>query len=81
MKEMLDIDPDSIALEMIDEDGQVFTCYYNVNANDRAMMIDGMVDDGRIDWVKNNKQMIRELLEEQQEEEEEEDEDEEGEEE
>lgn len=70
LTEMFDIDPTSIALEMRDEEGQTYTCYYNTSSNDRAIMIDAMQDDAKLEWVRNNKEAILELLEEDEDDEE-----------
>ena len=70
LTEMFEIDPTSIALEMRDEEGKTYTCYYNTSSNDRAIMIDAMQDDARLEWVRNNKEAILELLEEDEDDEE-----------
>lgn len=70
LTEMFEIDPESIALEMRDEEGKTYTCYYNTSSNDRAIMIDAMQDDAKLEWVRNNKEAILELLEEDEDDEE-----------
>ena len=46
VQELFDICPVCIAMQMIDANGQAFTCYWNVNQNDRAVMLDSMREDG-----------------------------------
>jgi hypothetical protein len=72
VREMVDIDPACIALELIDKAGIVHTCYWRVSADDRAQMISGMQDDDRLEWLKANRDVVLEILSEEDEEEEEE---------
>lgn len=74
IKELFDIMPKSVAMEMMDEDGKIYTCYWEVSANDRALMIDAMKDDERIEWLKCNRDLILDILNEDEDEEEGEDE-------
>ena len=62
VREMVEIDPRSIAMEMIDENGSVSTCYYNTSQNDRSVMIDAMRDDDRFEWLANNREEIKSIL-------------------
>ena len=62
VREMVGIDPVSVGMEMIDADGQVYTCYYNTSRDDRACMIGGMEDADKLDWIKVNKALIMEIL-------------------
>lgn len=62
MREMFDIDPTAIALEMADGDGKIYTCYWNVNQNDRACMIDAMHGDSFLDFIAVNKDVISDIL-------------------
>jgi hypothetical protein len=47
---------------MIDANGQAFTCYWNVNQNDRAVMLDSMREDGILDFLRNNREMVNAIL-------------------
>lgn len=62
IREMVNINPESIAMEMVDETGSVSTCYYNTSPNDRACMIDAMRDDAREQWIKDNAEFVRAIL-------------------
>ena len=54
--------PIAIAMEMVDENGLVSTCYYDTSPNIRACMIDAMMDDAREEWVRGNIELIRSIL-------------------
>lgn len=62
IRDLVEIDPLCIAMQMISKDGDVCTCYWNVNANDRAMMMGGMADDNRMEWMKNHREELKALL-------------------
>jgi hypothetical protein len=49
-------------MQMIDSNGQAFTCYWNVNQNDRAVMLDSMREDGILDFLRNNREMVNAIL-------------------
>ena len=61
-RELAEIDPVSIAMQMIDKDGKVYSCYFNTSANDRAIMIDGMREDDRFAWLHDNREEIVAIL-------------------
>lgn len=61
-KEMVRIDPVSIAMQMIDKDGKVYSCYFNTSMNDRAIMIDGMREDNLFIWLQDNREEIVAIL-------------------
>lgn len=62
MREMFDIDPTAIAMEMTNANGNIYTCYWNVNQNDRACMIDAMHGDNLLDFIAVNKDVISDIL-------------------
>ena len=62
IKELVDANPVAIAMEMVDEQGLVSTCYYNTSPNDRACMIDAMHDDNRWEWLINNRTEVKAIL-------------------
>lgn len=62
MREMFDIDPVAIAMEMRDSAGQVFTCYWNCDRNDMACMIDSLKDDSIIEFLRTNRDVVNEIL-------------------
>lgn len=63
IQEMVTANPVAIAMQMIDEDGLVRTCYYNTSPNERACMIDAMRDDARWEFIYHNKEEILAILE------------------
>lgn len=62
MREMFDIDPTAIALEMRDANGQTYTCYWDCSRDDRACMIGAMQDDDMLEFLTVNKDAIAEIL-------------------
>ena len=62
IREMVKTDPAAIAMEMMGDDGMVYTCYNNTSPNDRACMIDAMRDDAREQWIKDNAEFVRAIL-------------------
>lgn len=60
--DLVDIDPVAIAMQMMDESGEIYSCYYNMSPNIRAQFIAGMQDDDRMDWVRNNREMIAAII-------------------
>ena len=62
IRDMIAMNPVCIAMEMIAEDGSVDTCYYNVDMNDRDVMIGAMHDDNRMRWLKEHREEILEIL-------------------
>ena len=62
VKDIIAIDPDCMAFEMIDRYGMIHTSYWRVSQNDRAQMIAGMQDDDRMAWLVANREEILELL-------------------
>ena len=62
IREVVNIDPDCLALGMRDKNGKVYTAYWRVSGDDRAAIIAGMEDDDRMEWVKGNREAIRAIL-------------------
>ena len=62
MREMFDIDPTAIALEMRDVNGQTYTCYWDCSRDDRACMIGAMQDDDMLEFITVNKDVISDIL-------------------
>ena len=62
LKELYNLYPVSIAMQMIGADGNAYTCYWNVTPNDRAIMIDAMREDGVLDMIRSNKDLINDIL-------------------
>ena len=62
IRELVSIDPLCIAMQMRDEEGKTYTCYWNCNRNDRAVMVDAIHDDDLLDLIRNNKELILDIL-------------------
>lgn len=62
LKELYNLYPVSIAMQMIVADGNAYTCYWNVTPNDIAIMIDAMREDGVLDMIRSNKDLINDIL-------------------
>ena len=62
IREMVQMNPCSIAMVMITEDGDVSTCSYNVNMNDRDIMIGAMQDENRMRWFKEHREELASIL-------------------
>ena len=62
VKGLFDNEPVSIAMEVINSDGQVSTAYWMCSPNDRALMVDAMRDDSRLEWLLNNREEVLEIL-------------------
>ena len=65
VKNMFDINPTCISMQMRDVEGKTYTCYWETSPDDRAIMIDAMRDDAFFDWIENNKDAIKAILEEE----------------
>lgn len=65
VKDMFDINPTCISMQMRDAEGKTYTCYWETSPDDRAIMIDAMRDDAFFDWIENNRETIKEILEEE----------------
>ena len=62
VRDMYDIEPRCIEMAMRDSEGRVYTAYWQMDSNDRACIIDAMQDDRLMDFLRNNKEMILEML-------------------
>ena len=47
---------------MIDSEGKVYTCYWNVSEDDRAIMSDALHNDAMFAFIRDNKEEILEIL-------------------
>lgn len=54
---------------MRDADGKSYTCYWNCAQDDRAIIMDAMREDWLFNFLQNNREDIREILEGEDEEE------------
>lgn len=62
IQQLFEVDPTSIAMEMRDDKGQIYTCYWEVSRDDRACMIGAMQDDDLLDFLAVNKDVVIEIL-------------------
>ena len=62
VREMFDIDPVCVAMQMRDGEGKSYTCYWNCTQDDRAVMADAVQLDGLLDLIRNNRGTIAEIL-------------------
>ena len=49
-------------LQMRDAEGKSYTCYWQVDADDRAVMLDAIQQDEWFDFIRNNRDLIAEIL-------------------
>ena len=63
MREMFEIDPASIALQMRDESGQTYTSYWQCSRDDLAIMADAIAEDKIISLLRDSRDTLREILE------------------
>lgn len=67
IRDLFGINPSCISMQMRDVTGKSFSCYWNCSADDRAVMVDAMKQDGMFEWVRNNRREILEILNEEDE--------------
>lgn len=47
---------------MRNKNGQVLTAYWNCSQDDRCIMMDAVRDDALMDWARNNRDVLAEIL-------------------
>lgn len=62
IQQLFKVDPTSIAIEMRDDKGQTYTCYWEVSRDDRACMIGAMQDDDLLDFLAVSKDVVIAIL-------------------
>lgn len=62
VKDLFDINPSCISMQMRDITGKAFSCYWNCSADDHAVMVDAMKQDGMLEWVRLNRREILDIL-------------------
>ncbi len=62
MREMFDIDPVAVAMQMRDADGKTYTCYWNCSRDDRSCMVGAMEDDDLVEFFRAYKDDIAAIL-------------------
>lgn len=62
LRDMLGLDPQSIAVVMLMSDGTRGTAYWNADDTDLAVMTDAISEDKYLGWLRKNKEELLELL-------------------
>lgn len=62
VRELYDIEPVCIAMEMRDAAGQVYTSYWQMDANDMACVIDALQNEATLNFIRENKDEILAIL-------------------
>lgn len=62
VKDLYEIEPSALALQMRDANGKTYTCYWQVSDDDRSVMIDAMKQDGLWNFIETNRAAIAALL-------------------
>lgn len=62
LREMLDLEPQSIAVVMLMPDGTRGTAYWNTDDIDLAVMMDAIAEDKYLGWIRKNKEELLEAL-------------------
>lgn len=62
IRDLVDIDPLAISIQMRDADGKTYTCYWNMNADDRAIIADAIQQDRLLELIRDLKDDILGIL-------------------
>lgn len=62
MREMFEIDPVSIALQMRDASGQTYTSYWQCSRDDLAIMADAIAEDKIISLLRDSRDDLLEII-------------------
>ena len=62
LRDLYGAHPNAIALQMRDEQGKTYTCYWQVSDDDRSIMIDAMRQDGLWNFIEVNRAAINAML-------------------
>lgn len=62
VQQMFGIEPVAIAMQMRDAKGETYTCYWDCSQDDRAIMVDAMLQDGFLTYIRQAKDEIRAIL-------------------
>ena len=58
LREMLDLEPQSIAVVMLMPDRTRGTAYWNIDDVDLAVMMDAIAEDKYLGWIRNNREEL-----------------------
>ena len=62
MREMFEIDPVSVALQMRDVSGQTYTSYWQCSRDDLAIMADAIAEDKIISLLRDSRDALLEII-------------------
>ena len=62
MRDMFEIDPVSIALQMRDNTGQTYTSYWQCSRDDLAIMADAIAEDKIISLLRDSREALMEII-------------------
>lgn len=62
VRDLYDIEPVCIAMEMRDAAGQVYTSYWQMDANDMACIIDSLQNEATLNFIRAYKDEIMAIL-------------------
>ena len=62
VKDMVELKPVCIQMAMRDAEGRVYTSYWCMDANDRACIMDAIKTDGFLEFLRDNREAITEIL-------------------
>ena len=62
VKSVFDCDPVSIAFQMRDEEGHTFVSWYNTTVDDIAIMVNSMQIEGTLQYLKDNKDELMDII-------------------
>ena len=63
IKNMFEVDPVCISMQMRDADGKSYTSYWNCSQDDRSIMMDAIREDWLFAFLDTNKEDIKAILE------------------
>ena len=59
---MFEVDPRAISMQMRDNYGQTFTCYWNCDCDDLAIIQDALREDHLMEFFRNNREELSSIL-------------------
>ena len=62
VRTLYSLDITAISMQMRDASDRTYTCYWNVSADDRAIMMDVMRHDEFFDFIQDNREAILSML-------------------
>lgn len=62
VKSVFDCEPVSIAFQMRDEEGHTFVSWYNTTVDDIAIMVNSMQIEGTLQYLKDNRDELMDII-------------------